>query len=238
VLLQPRATRASTDLEWEETLGRFAGQHDAVGTVENRVGDVRRLGPGRSRLLDHAFEHLSGADDRLAGPVAATDHHLLREKDLLGGYLDAEIASRDHHAVGHLENLVEPLDALVVLDLCHDLDVFALLAQYVAYRADAVAAADERGEDDVDALFDAELEVFNVTIGHGWEIDRRAWQVAALLAAEQTAVFDDALQVVHALFTREKIDMKTHIEITPFEITPHIRSTAQVLSAAQTKYAA
>ena len=63
------------------------------------------------------------------GEVGISD--LLCEEDLLGGYFDAEVAARYHHAVGRLENLVEPLHSLVVLDLRDDLDVSALVAEHL-----------------------------------------------------------------------------------------------------------
>ena len=43
---------------------------------------------------------LSLLTHRLARHVALLDHHLLREEDLLGRDLHAEVAARDHHAVG------------------------------------------------------------------------------------------------------------------------------------------
>ena len=71
-------------LDRVESLGGLAAQHDAVGAVEDGVGDVGRLGASRSRLAAHALEHLRRADDRLAGQVAATNHHLLRQEHLHG----------------------------------------------------------------------------------------------------------------------------------------------------------
>ena len=38
-------------LQGVRTLGGLSGKHDAVGTVEDGVGDVRNLGSGRSRVV-------------------------------------------------------------------------------------------------------------------------------------------------------------------------------------------
>jgi len=65
--------------------------------------------------------------------------------------------------------------------------------------SDAVAAADERGEDHVDAVVDAEQQVLLVLLGDGGQVDGRAGQVAALLAAQQSAVLDRALEEVRSL---------------------------------------
>lgn len=40
------------------------------------------LGARGSRILDHGLEHLRGANHRLAGHVAARNHHLLSQKNL------------------------------------------------------------------------------------------------------------------------------------------------------------
>ncbi len=50
-------------------LGRLSGEHDAVGTVENGVGDVPRLRPRGPRLLHHRLQHLGRANDRLSCPA-------------------------------------------------------------------------------------------------------------------------------------------------------------------------
>ena len=42
-------------------------------------------------------------------PVALRDHHLPGDEDLLRGALNAEVAARNHHAVGHLEDVAELL---------------------------------------------------------------------------------------------------------------------------------
>lgn len=110
------------------TLGGLAAEHDAVGTVDDGVADVADLGAGGARVLDHALEHLGSADDRLAGHVAHGDQLLLGGEDLRGGDLDAQVSAGDHDAVGCLEDLAEVVEALPVLDLGDDLDVFPFLA--------------------------------------------------------------------------------------------------------------
>jgi hypothetical protein len=49
--------------------GGLARQHDRVRAVQDRVGDVGRLGARRPRGADHRLEHLGGDDHRL-GPLA------------------------------------------------------------------------------------------------------------------------------------------------------------------------
>ena len=52
------------------SLGRFSGEHDAVGAVEDSVGHVGGFGTGRPRLGHHRLQHLGGADHALRGLVA------------------------------------------------------------------------------------------------------------------------------------------------------------------------
>ena len=42
----------------EVALGALSRQHDAVGAVKDRVGDVAGLGACRTRLVRHAVQHL------------------------------------------------------------------------------------------------------------------------------------------------------------------------------------
>jgi hypothetical protein len=43
---------------------------------------LTHLGARGTRVLNHAFKHLRGGDDRLADGVALADHYLLRRADL------------------------------------------------------------------------------------------------------------------------------------------------------------
>ena len=45
---------------------RLGREHDGVGAVQDGVGHVGRLGPGRPRSVNHRLEHLRRGDDRLA----------------------------------------------------------------------------------------------------------------------------------------------------------------------------
>lgn len=87
-------------------------------------------------------------------------------------------------------------NSLMILDLRHDEYVLAILAQRLANLLDTVRVSNERREDHVDLLLDAEPQVLFVLLGHGRQIDRQAWQVHALLAAQHAAVLDLALDHV------------------------------------------
>lgn len=52
--------------------------------------------------------HLCGAGDRLAGSVAASNHHLLCYEDLLCGDLNTQVTTGNHDAVAGLHDFIKP----------------------------------------------------------------------------------------------------------------------------------
>mmetsp|Transcript_19574 Transcript_19574/g.41013 ORF Transcript_19574/g.41013 Transcript_19574/m.41013 type:complete len:243 (+) Transcript_19574:134-862(+) len=81
------AARAHHDLDGLTevlSVGRLAGEHDGVGSVVARVGDVGTFGAGGAGVFDHGFEHLGGGDDGFAGDVGFADHVFLGEEDFFG----------------------------------------------------------------------------------------------------------------------------------------------------------
>ena len=87
---------------------RFRRQHDRVGALEDRGGDVGDFGARRHRRTDHRFQHLRRHHHRLAGGAAHARHLLLHAGHFLQRHLDAEIAARHHQRVGEIHDLREP----------------------------------------------------------------------------------------------------------------------------------
>lgn len=170
------------------TLGSLAGQHHAVSTVSNGVANVANLGTGWPGVLDHALEHLSGADDWLSGHVAHGDHLLLGSEHLSGGNLDTQVTTGNHDTVGGLENLAEVVETLPVLNLGNDLDVLALLAEDLPDGLNILSPSDERGEDHVDVVLDTKPQVVLVLLGQSRKIDIGVGQVDTLLGRDEAVV--------------------------------------------------
>ena len=64
-LLLPDQTGGGTGIGGAGVADRgLAGEHDAIGLLVDRVGDVGDLGAGRDRLADHRLEHVRGDDHR------------------------------------------------------------------------------------------------------------------------------------------------------------------------------
>ena len=123
--------------------GGLAGEHDGVGAVEDGVGDVGGLRAGGAGGAGHGLEHLGGGDDGLAGFVAALDHALLREEDLLEVDLHAEVTARDHDGVGLADDVIIVVEALHVLNLGDDGDLGGGFAEHLADVLDVGALAHE-----------------------------------------------------------------------------------------------
>lgn len=51
------------------------------------------------------FLHLCSTNYRLANPVAASNHHLLSQEDLLCGDLDTHVSTGNHDTITGLQNL-------------------------------------------------------------------------------------------------------------------------------------
>ena len=98
---------------------RLLGEHHGVGSVEDRVGHVGHLGTGGAGGVDHRVEHLGGRDRGAGEPARHAQQLFLDDRDVFDRQLDAEIAARDHHAVGRADDFLRGVDRLRLLDLCH-----------------------------------------------------------------------------------------------------------------------
>ncbi|RMZ72970.1 hypothetical protein GMOD_00009755 [Pyrenophora seminiperda CCB06] len=156
---QARLVHHGNSLDGVVTLGSLTGQHDAVGTVKNRVTNVADFGTRWARVVRHRLEHLRSANDGLTRNVALCDHHLLCNEDLAGWNLNTKITTGDHDTVGFPQNLIKVVHTLLVLDLGNDLDVLALLTEHLADGSNVAAAADKGRKYHVDLVLDTELEI-------------------------------------------------------------------------------
>ena len=98
----------------------LCGEHERVRALPHGVGDVAGLSACRSRVRRHALEHLRRNDDRdeLAG--GGLDDATLPDRHFLRSDLNAKVATRDHHAVGHRDDLIELPKREGCLDLRDD----------------------------------------------------------------------------------------------------------------------
>ena len=79
-----------------------------------------RVGRGSVRIDSSTCVATITGTPRRARP---REDRLLHARHLLDRHLEPEIAARDHHAVGHVEDVVDMLDCLRPLDLGDDRQV-------------------------------------------------------------------------------------------------------------------
>ena len=165
-------------------VGGLAAQHEGVRTVVDGIGDVGHLGAGGARVVDHRVEHLGGHDDGFLGQDTLADEDTLNAGDALLRHLDAQVATGYHHAVGHFEDFVDIVHALLVLYLGDDADVAALRVENLADVQDVLAVAHEGVGDEVDVAVDGIVDVAAVALGQRRQVDAHAGHVDTLPAAQ------------------------------------------------------
>ena len=186
--------------------GRLAGEHDRVRAVDDGVRHVAGLRAGRARVADHGIEHLRRGDDRFGRHVALVDELLLEHRHLFHIDFHAQIAARDHDAVGNLEDFVEVVHAHAVFDLGEDLHMAAaVVGAELAEGQHVAGAADEGRGDQVDALLNAEDDVAAILLADGGHLQIDVRHGNALAAAEHAAV-DHAAHDVRA--ARDLLDVQ------------------------------
>ena len=119
---------------------------------------------------------------------ARCDHIFLRQRHLFERDLDAEVAARDHDAVGRgtMSSMWSSASCFSIFAITGiDLPAAAMCvfdAQHVLRRAH------ERNGDPVDAVRDPEVEVLEIAIGHRFELERSVRIVDSLPRAQLAAV--------------------------------------------------
>ena len=182
------------------TVGGLSGKHHAVSTVKDSVGNIRALGTGRARVLDHRFEHLGSGNDGLAGNIGLTDHVLLGKENLFGRDLHTKITTGNHDTIGSGKDLGVVLKTLEILNLANDLDVSILLTEDLADLVNIGGLADKRGGDEIDLVLAAPvLDVMDVLLGKGGKVDDNAGQVHVLTLADLSIVVNASLDLTGSL---------------------------------------
>ena len=174
----------------------FAAEHNRIGAVEDRVGDVGRFGARRARTRRHRLEHLRRGDDRFGRAVGPRDQVLLDQRDVFEPHFDAEVAPRDHDAVGGEHDRIDVLERFVLLDLGHDGNALPAFVHERAHAFDVGRGADERNADPIDAGLETEREVFEIAIGHRVERERAVGIVDPLHRPQRAAGFDPRMHFV------------------------------------------
>ena len=178
------------------TLGSLTRQHYTVRSVQHGIGNVRYLSTSRAGVICHGFEHLGGADGRLTLNVTLGDHHLLGNEDLGSGDLNAQVTTGNHDTVRLLENFIKVVDTLLVLNLGNDLNLLAGFTKDLTDVADVTAATNKGSKDHLNLVLHTELEITNILLGKGREVDVSARQVNTFPGADFAVIQTLGTQVL------------------------------------------
>ena len=186
--------------------GGLSGEHDRISAIKDGIGNVTGFRARGTRVLDHRFEHLCSSNDRLAPDRPALDDVLLQYGDLFGWDFHTEIATRHHHAIRNVEDVIEVVDSLRFFELGDDPRIALVVTQTPAHITHIITTADEADSDGIHAMFDAKFEVDLVFFGERWNADRGAWQVDAFVLAEQATVDNVTLNLAAFNGTHTQLD--------------------------------
>ena len=119
---------------------RFAGEHDAIGAIENCVRHISCLGAAGQTAGNHRFEHLRRSDDGFTRKVRFRNKLLLSVRDLFDRHLNTEIAARNHDTISRCQNFVEVRERVGSLDLCNNERLSADFCRCLAHSLDVRGA--------------------------------------------------------------------------------------------------
>ena len=79
---------------------RFRRQHDSVGAIQNRIGNVKHLCPGRGWRINHRLHHLGCGNGHLIGRNGAAYELFLNGNQILIPNFNPQISARNHDPIG------------------------------------------------------------------------------------------------------------------------------------------
>ncbi len=155
----------------------------------------------------------------------------------LDRHLDAEIAARDHDAVGGLDDRIQLGERLVLLDLGDHGNALSALRDEVLHARHVGDGAHERDRHVVDAVLEPEGEILEVALRHRWDVEYAVAIGDALRGTQIAAHLDGGLDVVGTLAGHAQRDL-TVLQVDAF---PHLdvgrkRAVARAHSLARTVY--
>ncbi len=152
--------------------------------------------------MDHGLQHLRGGDDPLADDAALVDQVLLYGGQLLVGDLHAHVPAADHDALAGLADVLDVVDAGLVLDLGDQADALAAVGvQELPDVYKVLPAGHEGAGHVVHAVLDAEQQIGLVKLRQVDLVQDLAGEGHALavgqLAAHRHAAADLAVYDLH-----------------------------------------
>ena len=136
-------------------------------------------------MRHHRLEHLGGDDHGDLGAARLADDLLLDVRHVLQRHVHAEVAAGDHDRVDDVQDTGQVGEDLVPLELGDQRHVVGALGpQEAPHFLDVAGRAHERDRDEVDALPEAEFQIFAVLVGQAGHRQRHVRQREPLVVAD------------------------------------------------------
>ena len=183
-------------------------QHQGIGPVIDGIGDIRHLGTGRARVIDHGVQHLCSHDHRLLHLYTFPDQHTLNARNLLSRHLDTQVTAGNHHTVSHFQNLIDPIDTLLVLNLGNDLDRAVVFVQNPLNIQHVLFVADKGVGNEVQIILDRPQDILAVLLRQRRQVNTYTRHIDTLAATDRGIILHFTHQVIRTLVNH------SHFQIT------------------------
>jgi len=178
-------------LNWECSVRSLTRKHNCISSIKHSISNITCLCSSRSRILNHAFHHLSSSNYWFALFKCLSDHPFLCYKHLLWRNFHTKISSSNHDTISCFENLLVVMQTLLVLDLSNDLNVFALRSKDISNMLDIFSFSSERKSNHVNTVLQTEIHnVVFVFVSHGWKINKASRKIHVFLFTNRHSVLD------------------------------------------------
>ena len=150
--------------------GGLAGEHERVGAVPDRIGDIGGFSASWPGAGGHRFQHLGGNDHGIMARPAAAMMRRWATGTSAGPTSTPRSPAGDHRAVGGGDDRGQVRDRGDGLDFGDQRDFAVGGVDSALGFGEVVGAADEREGEEVDAVLDGEADVCAVLDGDGGEL--------------------------------------------------------------------
>ena len=144
-------------------------------------------------MYHHRIQHLCRCDDYLSCLINLLDDPLLDDRHTLKRDLNTHIAARHHDPVSLLDDRVNIVHALLILDLCDDIDGTAsVFIKKFSHLPDIIRSTGEGCSHKIKIFLDSEKEIFPVLRADERHVQLYSGHIDALAVRDISSVVDNA----------------------------------------------
>mmetsp|Transcript_30748 Transcript_30748/g.66255 ORF Transcript_30748/g.66255 Transcript_30748/m.66255 type:complete len:328 (-) Transcript_30748:541-1524(-) len=175
----------------ELATGSLAGEHHNIRAIQNCVQDIRCFSTSRSRSALHGIQHLGGGHHEFTFDVAFADDHLLHQTHLFNVNFHAHVTTSNHDTISSIDDLIDVVDALLILNLRDNLDAAPAHAQSLADQLDVLSILYKASRNEIDCLWNTKLQqVLFVFLLQHRQVNLHARKIHVFLLANGDVIHD------------------------------------------------